>query len=234
VPRPQVVVRRAEVQDVDDLLLMWARAREDLSRTVRNLSGTSVEQVRPRLHEALDSASVGVLIAYCDDAPAGYVVVAVGPVNPLFDGVSLHVEHMYVAPEFRRRGVARALLTKVTAVAETSGCEQVIANVTPQSRDTQRFLARLGFAPLAVRRVVPTAALRRRLSGQTGRGGLEDLLSRRRSQRARAPRLPPADDVAGAAGATSASGNLAWRSDDVPLTGFAARCPGRTFPPANV
>lgn len=189
VARPPVCVRRAQVQDIDDLLLMWSRARDDLVRTVRNLSGTSVEQVRPRLHDALSHPAVRVLVAHVDGQAAGYVVATIASVNPLLDGLNLQIEHLYVAPDFRRRGVAKALMTKVTAVAEANGCDQVLANVAPHARDSHRFLARLGFAPLVVRRVVPTAALRRRLSGQTRRGGLEDLLSLRRSQRARTPRL---------------------------------------------
>jgi hypothetical protein len=56
-----------------------------------------------------------------------------------------------------------------------------------------RFLARLGFTPLVLRRVAATATLRRRLAGESRRSGLEDLLSRRRSSRARSARLatPP-------------------------------------------
>ncbi len=56
-----------------------------------------------------------------------------------------------------------------------------------------RFLARLGFTPLVLRRVVATSTLRRRLAGESKRSALEDLLSRRRSLRARAVRAatPP-------------------------------------------
>jgi hypothetical protein len=85
----------------------------------------------------------------------------------------------------RRHGVARALLLGVTCVAERQGAEQVLSNVPPAAREVHRFFARLGFAPLFVRRAVPTVVLRRRLSGDTRRPGVDDLLSRRRSLRAR-------------------------------------------------
>jgi hypothetical protein len=91
-------------------------------------------------------------------------------------------------------------------VAERHGAEQVVSNAPPSARETHRFLARLGFTPLVVRRVAPTALLRRRLAGESRRSALEDLLSRRRSLRARAGR-----SQALAAGAQAAEAALAER-----------------------
>ena len=68
-----------------------------------------------------------------------------------------------------------------------------ITSVAPWARDMHRFFARLGFSPVTVRRSVSPAVLRRRLTGEQHRGALEDLLSRRRSLRARARRQPVAD-----------------------------------------
>jgi hypothetical protein len=80
------------------------------------------------------------------------------------------------------------LLLLATSIAERHGAEQMLAGAPPSARETHRFLARLGFAPLVVRRVVATSALRRRLAGENQRRGLDDLLSRRRSLRARSLR----------------------------------------------
>jgi hypothetical protein len=100
----------------------------------------------------------------------------------------VHVEHLFVVPPVRRHGVARALLHGVASVAERHGADQVVSNAPPSARETHRFLARLGFTPLVVRRVAPTSLLRRRLAGESRRSALEDLLSRRRSLRARTGR----------------------------------------------
>ena len=188
-PRPQVCVLRAQVEDIEDLLELWSRAREEFARSVLSVSTGSTEHLRPRLQEALLTGAVHVLIATYEGRPVGYVVLTMAPVNPLVDGLNLQVEHLWVQPDLRHHGVAKSLLSKVTAVAETHGCEQVLVNVAPGARESHRFLARLGFMPYVTRRVVPTATLRRKLSGQARRGGLEDLLSLRRSQRARATRL---------------------------------------------
>jgi GNAT superfamily N-acetyltransferase len=109
---------------------------------------------------------------------------------PIVDEPCMHVENLFVTPELRRRGIAKLLLGGAASVAERSGAEQVVISSPPSSRDAQRFLARLGFTPFVIRRMASTAALRRRLAGEPRRGALEDLLSRRRSLRARAGSTP--------------------------------------------
>ena len=194
---PSPDVRLAVADDVDDLVLLWSRAGEEAGGATRALVGGSAEQVRSRLQGAVVGTGVVVLLARVDGAPAGYAVVRSAPLMQVVDETTLHVENMYVAPDLRRRGVARALLTSVTAMAERHGIEQVVVNAPPSSREANRFLARLGFTPLVVRRLASTATLRRHLCGSGRRGGLDDLLSRRRSLRARTERVGPAVDVPG-------------------------------------
>lgn len=185
--RPPVEVRRACIDDLDDLLHLWSTSREELGRGVRAVAGPPPDQLRPRLRESLTVADAPILIARHEGAPAGYALLRLAPVLAV-DGTALHIDHLYVVPALRRRGVARALLVAATSVAERNGADQVLAGAPPSARDAHRFLARLGFSPLVVRRVVGTAHLRRRLSGEGQRRGLDDLLSRRRSLRARAAR----------------------------------------------
>jgi GNAT superfamily N-acetyltransferase len=174
------------VDDLEDLLLLWGQAREEVTGATRAVAGTAPEQLRPRLREALEGDDVHVLVARLDAAAVGYALLRVAPVFAITEGPCLHIEHLFVSPAARRRGVAKALLTGVAAVAERSGADQVITSVAPSARDTHRFLARLGFSPLVVRRVASTAVLRRKLAGESRRGTLEDLLSRRRSLRGKA------------------------------------------------
>lgn len=185
--RPAVEARRATPADVDDLLLMWTRAREELGRTARPPYAVTPDQFRARLEEALGGQELIILIGRYEGGAAGYAVLRLAPVL-LVDGDALHIEHLFVLPSVRHRGVARALLMLATSVAERHGADQIMAGAAPSARDTHRFLARLGFSPLVVRRVVGTSALRRRLAGEGPRRGLEDLLSRRRSMRARSLR----------------------------------------------
>ena len=73
------------------------------------------------------------------------------------------MSHAVVADRHRRRGAGRALVAAAAAFAEERGLDQLVVSVHPGSREANRFFARLGFAPLAVRRSAPVAAVRRRL-----------------------------------------------------------------------
>lgn len=201
--RPAVDVRRAGSEDVEDLLLLWSQAREESGVTTKAVIGGTPEQLRNRLHGAVQDPDVHLLLARWDGRPAGYAVVRLGPLMPVIDDPSVHVENLYVMPDLRRHGVAKALLAKVTSIAERNAADQVVISAPTNSREAQRFLARLGFTPLVVRRIAATSALRRRLAGEARRGGLEDLLSRRRSLRARSGGGPAEGPVAGSASATT-------------------------------
>ena len=185
--RPLAEVRRACVDDLDDLLLLWASSRGELNRALRPFGAAPVDQLRPRLREVLKVGDPPVIIARHEGAPAGYALLRLAPVLAV-DGAAVHIDILYVLSALRRRGIARALLIAVTGFAERNGADQILAGAPPSARDTHRFLARLGFSPLVIRRVTATTALRRRLTGEGQRRGLEDLLSRRRSLRARAVR----------------------------------------------
>jgi ribosomal protein S18 acetylase RimI-like enzyme len=199
-PRVPVEVRRATGDDIEDVLALWCEAREP----DRNGRPVPVEQLRPRLLSAMERSEVEVFLARWDSRPAGYVIVRLAPLTLLADTPAMHVEHLFVTPELRKHGIARALLSAVVARAERECAEAVVAGVSPWARETHRFFARLGFTPLVVRRTVATPVLRRRLSGESARGGVEDLLSRRRSLRARARLLHRRES--GAAGPASAAG----------------------------
>jgi ribosomal protein S18 acetylase RimI-like enzyme len=190
VTRPAVDVRRVCTDDLDDLLLLWTQARKESGTATRALIGHTAEQLRARLASAVRASDVHLLLARWDGAPAGYVVLRVGPLMPVVDDPSVIVENLYVTPDLRRHGVAKALLAGVTSIAERNAADQVVISAPHASREAQRFLARLGFTPLVVRRIAATSALRRRLAGESRRSGIDDLLARRRTLRARAAATP--------------------------------------------
>jgi predicted GNAT superfamily acetyltransferase len=180
-----VEVRRAAVADLDDVLALWAEGREEVSRLGR--SSNLAEQVGPRLAEAMASGQIEALLARREGRPVGFLILRETPLTFIAERPSICIDHVFVSAQARRHGVARAMLAQVAARAELCGAEQIVSTVTPWARDTHRFFARLGFSPLSVRRSVAPSTLRRRLSGDSQRG-LENLLSRRRSLRARSGR----------------------------------------------
>jgi hypothetical protein len=56
------------------------------------------------------------------------------------------------------------LLLAAVAYAEERGATHIVANCGGQDPERQRFFARMGFAPLTVRRIVPREALARSLT----------------------------------------------------------------------
>lgn len=138
-----------------------------------------------RYREAVDDpARELVVVVGEDDAPVGMALLTVAPANALVDIPAVHMSHAVVSDRHKRRGAGRALVCAATAYAEQHGIEQLVVSVHPGSREANRFFARLGFAPLAVRRTAPVAAVRRRLSSAEPRPVAEHVV-RRRPRRAR-------------------------------------------------
>jgi ribosomal protein S18 acetylase RimI-like enzyme len=126
-----------------------------------------------------DPARELVVVVGEDDVPVGMALLTIAPANALVDIPAVHMSHAVVSDRHKRRGAGRALVCAAAAYAEQHGVEQLVVSVHPGSRDANRFFARLGFAPLAVRRTAPVAAVRRRLSQAEARPVAEHVVRRR-------------------------------------------------------
>lgn len=177
--RPVEVVPVAD--ELEQVTALWLEAKVD-SGSSREVCARAVSD--GRFAAALRRPGVQSFVAELDGTPVGYVVTTDNPFG-LSPTPEIAIEQLYVAPEARRHGVAKALLGAVLSWAERSGCEVVVSNVPTASREANRFFARLGFGSAVTRRVVTTSTLRRRLAPDTVETGLE-LSRRRRSLRHRA------------------------------------------------
>ncbi|MGN8246210.1 N-acetyltransferase family protein [Cellulomonas soli] len=183
-------MRPARPEDLDDLVDLCLAARQE-SAVGAQLCTDDAPRLRGQIGALLAAPGGQVLLARLDEEPAGLLIGRlVGP-GPFTDVTSLNLEAVYVVPDARRRGLGHALLSGALEVAGEAGATEVYAAPLPGARGMHRFLARLGFAPVAAHRVVSTSALQRRLSpegaGAAGRRaarGLEDLIARRRQARA--------------------------------------------------
>jgi len=183
-----VEVRSADVVDVDLLLSLAAAARAEAGQEPRADHGPQ----RPRVLAALQRPDVDVLVAEVGHEPVGVLVLRRGELLPLSGTDAVHVEQIYVHPEWRGRGAARALLLVAASLGEQAGVEKLACSAPSTDREAARFLARLGFAPLVSQRVVPIASLVRRLTGESPslrrRSAIDQLLARRRREQGRSVR----------------------------------------------
>ncbi|MEO6205110.1 MAG: GNAT family N-acetyltransferase [Mycobacteriales bacterium] len=169
-----VRVRPAVLADVPALLAFGEQLRDQLAVTPEALRGRGTsaaarETLAARYASALTAQDRHLVVAVDDaDVPLGMALFSIAPANALLDIPALHVSHAVVDDRHKRRGAGKALVAAAAFYAEERGLEQVVVSVNPGSRDANRFFARLGFAPLAVRRVAPVSVLRRRLQADSG------------------------------------------------------------------
>jgi GNAT superfamily N-acetyltransferase len=110
-----------------------------------------------------DPERVVVLAVDEDDVPLGMGIISTDRAGHLLDVPAVRLTHLVVDKKSRRRGAGRAIVAAAVAYAERHGIEHVMVGAPPISRESNRFFARLGFAPVMVRRVAPVQVLRRNL-----------------------------------------------------------------------
>ena len=189
-------VRPATEQDVPALLALGDELREGLlpsAETGTRPRGTPAAArtvLESRYLEALADPARH-LVVVVDDAeePVGMALLTISTANALLDLPAVHMSHAVVADRHKRRGAGKALVAAAAAYAEAQGVDQIIVSVQPGSRDANRFFARLGFAPVAVRRVASVGAVRRRLA-QPETVAAEHVVRRRPRRAARRPAVP--------------------------------------------
>jgi ribosomal protein S18 acetylase RimI-like enzyme len=195
-PWSTVRVRPATSEDLPVLLGFGEELRDRLLTSAEGKRGRGFghRSLDARYLDALADPDRHLVVAVGDDdVPIGMALFSVAPASALLDLPALHMSHVVAADGSRRRGADKALVAAAAAHADEQGLDHVVVSVNPSSREANRFFARLGFAPLVVRRVAPVAVIRHRL--KTADAGPVDDAVRRTPRRAvrlrgRAPALP--------------------------------------------
>lgn len=197
VSRPQITVRRVtpELEGEFTTLCITAHldARSGFAARVAS-EGRVASEARVALALARDD--VRAYLALVDEQPVGYIVLTRRPLSFLTDSQCVSIEQIFVAPEARRSGAARVLVSAAATYADRLGAEEIASTVPSHGREANRFFARLGFSSYVVRRVTTTSALQRKLaSGEEPHPALDKLQQRRRSLRAQATRSAALDEL---------------------------------------
>lgn len=162
--RSHITVRAAGESDVAQLVLLWAELKRCGALSARLAALTDDRRIEERVRRLLTHPSGRILLASIAGEPVGMAMLTMVPLGALNETACVQVEYTVVAEAFRRRGVGRALMGAAACYAEELGAEQITVSVSPLSREANRFYAQLGLTPLAVRRVAPASALRRRIA----------------------------------------------------------------------
>ncbi len=190
-PRLPVLTRPAARADVPALATLWEELRRVGGRTARALNPMRGADAAARLEQLRDDPDVRVVVATVHQATVGMAVLSVGALAPMSDVRAVQLHHLVVTDSHRRRGVGRALVAAALAFADEQSVEHVSVAAYASLREVNRFYARLGFAPLVVRRVAPTAVLRRTLATSEAPGTRLDVIRRRARGRRVIPALGP-------------------------------------------
>jgi carbonic anhydrase len=95
------------------------------------------------------SAPAGrLLLAYHNDEPQGAQVAGCGALRPFSDAIC-EMKRLYVRPEFRGRGVGRALTLALITAAREIGYRVLRLDTLPEMREAHQLYQQLGFREIS-------------------------------------------------------------------------------------
>jgi GNAT superfamily N-acetyltransferase len=132
-------IRSATIEDVP-LILQCIRGLADYERL-----GHECEATEARLRETLfgERPAAEVLMASLEGEPAGFALYFHN-YSTFLAQPGLYLEDLFVEPRFRGRGVGRALLARLAAIAEARGCGRFEWSVLDWNVDAIGFYEKLG------------------------------------------------------------------------------------------
>lgn len=185
--RSPVTVREARPADVASLRDLW---EDTLRKAPLDEQLTDLAVV---LAASQESADQSIVVAEHDGQVVGAVFLRATTLSPLNLEPAVLALSPHVSPDYRRRGAGSALMEAAVRFAEHRGIAHILTAAAADSRDGNRFMARLALAPQAMLRVASTQAVRSRVSARLpaarqaapSRRHIDRVLAARRSRRER-------------------------------------------------
>jgi len=179
-PRLPLLVRDATPDDAASLVMLWS-----LSGHTAEAGADTVEAAAAIARMSVDPDQ-RILVGEYDGGLVAALHLRRAPLGPLSNQDAVHTSHLAVHPEHRRHGYAHQMLDAAVNWAEEKDTGLITALTTSGSRESNRFLARLGLGTVATVRVTSTAALRMRLAPRVpGARSIGHVLAERRLVRRR-------------------------------------------------
>ena len=174
--RSRVVTRTARLADLPAVLALVRQHRAEAHAedvlTGHPSAGAAAAGFRRLLGDPAHRVVLAVLPgpnAAAGDSTGGEVavglaVLGVDPLSLVLGTPQVTIDTFVVHRDHRRRGAGAVLLAAAAAYARETGAAHVVAAVGGHEAERQRFFARMGFAPLTTRRIVPRETLSRSLA----------------------------------------------------------------------
>jgi GNAT superfamily N-acetyltransferase len=180
--RTRIATRTARPSDLPAVLSLVRQHRAD-AHAEDVLTGSSrITAAASGFRRLLADPGHRVVLAVLPGSPApgggdtgevavGLAVLGLDPLSRVLGNPQVTVDTFVVHREHRRCGTGVLLLAAAAAFAQELGADHVVVSVGAHEAERQRFFARMGFAPLTTRRIVPVKSLTRTLAAWH-RGGV--------------------------------------------------------------
>jgi GNAT superfamily N-acetyltransferase len=203
--RSRVVTRTARPDDLPAVLALVRQHRADAHAEDVLTGHTRLNAAASGFRRLLEDPGHRVVLAVLPgpsapgggaqgEVPVGLAVLGLDPLSLVLGSPQVTVDTFVVHREHRRCGTGARLLAAAAGYAQENGAAHVVAAVGGHEAERQRFFARMGFAPLSTRRIVPLDSLVRSLAAWQ-RSGLPVPAPRRALARRR-PNIRPVPSVA--------------------------------------
>jgi len=198
--RSRVVTRTARPGDLAAVLSLVRQHRAE-AHAEDVLSGSARLRAASGFRRLLEDDAHRVVLAVLPGSTApggpgdsgeiavGLAVLGLDRLSVVLGNPQVTVHTFVVHREHRRCGTGVLLLDAAAGFARETGAEHVVVAVGGHEAERQRFFARMGFAPLTTRRIVPVHSLTRTLAAWH-RGGVPVPAPRRDGLPRRSRALP--------------------------------------------
>jgi GNAT superfamily N-acetyltransferase len=137
-----LLIRPATDADVP-LILQLVRDLAAFENLTHEVEATE-EKLRAALFPVAGRPTAECLLAFTEDhAPAGFAVYFTN-YSTFLAKPGLYLEDLFVRPEFRQRGIGKALLLHVARLANQRGCGRMEWTVLDWNESAQSFYKKLG------------------------------------------------------------------------------------------
>ncbi|MSU70068.1 MAG: GNAT family N-acetyltransferase [Opitutaceae bacterium] len=140
-PAPVIKIRPATLADVP-LVLAFIRGLAAYEKLLDQVEATA-ERLGATLFPAEGRPAAECVLAYSDDAPAGFAIFFTN-YSTFLAKPGLYLKDLFVNPEQRSRGVGRALLLHLAQLANLRGCGRMEWSVLEWNQPAIDFYESLG------------------------------------------------------------------------------------------